>query len=472
MIQSRNFNFPMRNLFFVLFSLSLLFMVSCKKESFNTSPDAQVGISIDTLRFDTVFVAAGSVTQPVKIYNPNNQKIRLSSVELAGGQQSAFNINVDGTPGPSVNNLEIEANDSLYIFVTVTINPNADAAPFLVNDSIRFDVNGRTRHIQLQAYGQNAHYLRSVAITANTTWDNSLPYVILGGLQVDTGVTLTINPGTRVHLHADAPFVVDGSLIANGTKTDSITFQGDRLDKDYADLPGSWPGIFFRRLSSGNILRYTIIKNAYRGIVCDQLSVVFPKLDLHECTIYNILDAGITGINTSIRGVNCLVYNCALNILLSNGGNYDFSHCTVASYSDVYIQHKKPVIVISNWDSTGILKTYDLQAQLRNNIFWGESGNVEDEVVVSRKGSNPFSVLMENNLFKAVTLPSNTVLVANLVNTPPLFDSINESSHYFNFRISKNPSPAIDAGKNLGIATDLDGKPRDAKPDIGSYEKQ
>ena len=129
-------------------------------------------------------------------------------------------------------------------------------------------------------------------------------------------------------------------------------------------------------------------------------------------------------------------------------------------------------MVISNWDSTGLLKTYDLQAQLRNNIFWAESGNVDDEVVVSRKGGNPFSVLMENNLFKAVNLPSNTVLVANLVNTPPLFDSINESSHYFNFRIGKNPSPAIDAGKNLGIPTDLDGKPRDAKPDIGSYEKQ
>src|SRR4029078_3762545 len=110
---------------------------------------------------------------------------------------------VDGTPGPSVSNLEIEANDSLYIFVTVNINPNADAAPFLVSDSIRFDVNGRTRHIQLQAYGQNGHYLRSVAITYNTTLDNSLPYVILGGLQVDTGITLTINPGTRVHLHAD-----------------------------------------------------------------------------------------------------------------------------------------------------------------------------------------------------------------------------------------------------------------------------
>ena len=198
----------------------------------------------------------------------------------------------------------------------------------------------------------------------------------------------------------------------------------------------------------------------------------FPNLTFSECTIYNITDAGIIGINSSIRAVNCLVYNCGLNILLSSGGQYDFAHCTVASYSDVYIQHKKPVMVISNWDSSGMLKTYDLQAHLANNIFWGESGNVEDEVVVSRKGANPFSVLMENNLFRAATLPSNTTLVDNLVNTPPLFDSISESSRYYDFRIGKYPSPAIDAGKNLGIPTDLDGKPRDAKPDIGSYEKQ
>ncbi len=462
----------MKNLIIILSGLAIFLTISCKKETFNTSPDARVDISIDTLRFDTVFVSAGSVTQSVKIYNPNNQKIKLSSIELGGGQLSAYDINIDGIPGPSVSDLEMEANDSLYIFVTVNINPNADKAPFIVTDSIHFTVNGRKRNIQLEAYGQNAHYLRSTAITSNTVWDNQLPYVIIGGLQVDTGVTLTINPGTRIHLHADAPFIVDGTLVSNGTKTDSITFQGDRLDKDYMDLPGSWPGIFFRRSSTDNILTYTIIKNAFQGIVADQSAPSFPKLDLRQCTINNIYDAGLTGINSSIRAVNCLVSNCGLNILLTNGGNYDFSHCTVASYSDVYIQHKKPVLIISNWDSTAQIITYDMQAKLTNNIFWGENGNVEDEVLVSRKGSNAFSVIMENNLFKAVNLPDNTTLIANLVNTPPLFDSINESSRYYDFRIGKFPSPAIDAGKNLGIPTDLDSKPRDAKPDIGSYEKQ
>lgn len=461
----------MKNLIFVIIGFPLFFNTSCKKESYNTSPDAQVFMSTDTLRFDTVFVSAGSVTQSLKIFNPNDQKIKISSIHLGGGQQSPFNINVDGVPGPTVNETEIAAKDSLYIFVTVNVNPNSSTSPFLVSDSIMYNVNGRDKKIQLQAYGQNAHYLSSVAIMANTTWDKTLPYVILGGIQIDTGVTLTINPGTRIHLHADAPFVVDGTVVANGTKTDSICFQGDRLDKDYLDLPGSWPGIYFSSVSTNNVLHYTIVKNAYQGIIVDQPSVIFPKLDLYECTIDNIYDAGITGINSSIRAVNCLVSNCGLNILIANGGNYDFIHSTVASYSNVYIQHKKPVIVISNWDSITQLKTYNLQVKLTNNIFWGENGTVEDEVIVSKKGNTPFSVVMENNLFKATNLPANTTLIANLVNTPPLFDSINESTRYYDFRINHFPSPAIDAGKNLGVLFDLDGKSRDSKPDIGSYEK-
>ncbi len=462
----------MKYLIITISGLAFFFITSCSKDNINTSPDARVSFSTDTLKFDTVFVTAGSITQSLKIYNPNNEKINISSISLGGGQQSPFQINVDGTPGPVVNNTDIEANDSLYVFVTANINPNADAAPFLASDSIRITLNGSNRLVQLQAYGQNARYLESVAITSNTTWDKTLPYVILGGIQVDTGITLTINAGTRIYLHADAPFIIDGTLIANGSKNDSITFQGDRLDKEYRDLPASWPGMFFRKLSSNNNLRYAVIKNAYQGVIVDQPSAVFPKLALKECIIENIYDAGIIGINSSISAVNCLVSNSGLNILLTNGGNYDFTHCTVASYTNLYIQHKKPVIVISNWDSTNQLQTYDMQVRLSNNIFWGDGGTVEDEVLVSKRGNNVFSVLMEFNIYKAVTAPPNTTLVGNLLNYPPLFDSINESARYFDFRISKYPSPAIDAGKNLGIPTDLDGKPRDASPDIGSYEKQ
>jgi hypothetical protein len=462
----------MKDLFSIISALAILLSVSCTKDKFITSPDARISFSADTLFFDTVFTSAGSVTETFKIFNNNSQKIKISSIDLMGGSLSAYRINVDGIPGPMVNDTEIDSEDSLYIFVSVNINPSAANAPFLVNDSIRISYNGVNRFLQLQAYGQNARYLNSASITSNTAWDNTLPYVILGGLQVDTGIILSINAGTRIYLHADAPFIVDGTLIANGTKKDSITFQSDRLDKDYRDFPASWPGIFFRNTSSNNSLSYAIIKNAYQGIVADQHTTGSTKLELNECTLDNIYDAGITGLNSSIKAVNCLISNCGLNILLANGGVYEFTHCTVASYSNIFIQHKKPVLVISNWDSTTQLLTYDLQAVLSNNIFWGESGNVDDEILVIKKGNNPFSVVMENNLYKAKSPPSNTTLLNNILNQPPLFDSINESERFYDFRVSKKPSPAVNAGKNLGIPADLDGNPRDSKPDIGSYEKQ
>jgi hypothetical protein len=78
----------------------------------------------------------------------------VSDVSLAGGSASPFKINVDGTPGPAVSNLEIGANDSMYVFVSVQINPDAANLPFIVRDSIRIDFNGNTRWMQLEAWGK------------------------------------------------------------------------------------------------------------------------------------------------------------------------------------------------------------------------------------------------------------------------------------------------------------------------------
>jgi len=56
-------------------------------------------------------------------------------------------------------------------------------------------------------------------------------------LTIDTTATLNISAGTRVYFHADAPMLVDGKLLVNGTKADPVIFRGDRLDPDYKDLP-------------------------------------------------------------------------------------------------------------------------------------------------------------------------------------------------------------------------------------------
>ena len=114
----------------------MIFSFACKKESFITSSEAQITITVDSLKYDTVFTTAGSITQSFKIINENDQKLRISSLKLMGGNSSAYKINADGFIGPEVNNLEIAANDSIYVFVSVIIDQNASNLPFIIRDSI------------------------------------------------------------------------------------------------------------------------------------------------------------------------------------------------------------------------------------------------------------------------------------------------------------------------------------------------
>ena len=450
----------------------LLFLFSCRKDSFITSPEARVGLSIDTLKFDTVFVNAGSTFRALTIKNENDKALRLSSLKLMGGSGSVYKMNVDGTPGTQFSNLDIAANDSLFVFVQVNVNPGAANLPFVLRDSIEIDYNGKTKKVQLEAWGRNAHFYRDRVINSNETWNNDLPYVILGSLVVPDGKTLTINKGCRIYVHADAPFIVDGSLIVNGEKdtADRVYFQGDRLDEPYKNYPASWPGLFFLTNAKDNVLNYAVIKNAYQAIGMQGPSLNSnPKLILNETVIDNAYDAGIIAINSSLRARNCLISNCGKNLYLVQGGNYQFTHCTVVTYANRFIEHKEPVLTLSN---TANSITNPLDAVFRNCIFWGENGVVTDEVAVEKSGTGTFNVNFDYSLWKVQTPPANSIITQAINNQTPLFDSINTSDNYYDFRL-KTGSPALNKGVNAGILTDLDGKLRPVGlPDLGSFEKQ
>jgi hypothetical protein len=452
----------------------LAFFFSCRKESFTTDSHILLLPSVDTLHFDTVFTTTGSVSQFVKILNNNKDGIRISSVRLAGGASSPFRINVDGITGPQVTDVEVPGNDSIYVYVTVTINPTAQDLPFVVHDSIEIAYNGNRNRVQLEAFGQNAHFYRNHVITGNETWDNDLPHVILGGLTIDTTASLTIGKGSRVYMHAYAPFVVHGSLQVNGEAYDStrVIFTGDRLDAPYRDFPASYPGLFFTGSSRANVLNYAIIKNAYQGIVVTDPASSGTKLTLNETIIDNAYDAGLLGINTSITARNLLVSNCGKNLILALGGNYQFTHSTFATFSNNYIQHKDPVALLTNYiTQSNSITVNDLSATFRNCIFWGEeNGFVKNEVVTAKQGNTNFSVVFDHVLWRMQSSPANAT-VSNATSNEPLFDSINTAQRYFNFRL-KEGSPAINAGTATGIQWDLDGKqrPSGSAPDLGAYE--
>ena len=454
----------------------VLFLFSCKKESFTNSSSAQLTTSVDSLHFDTVFTRTGSTSQYLKIVNDNKEGIRISSVRLAGGTASPFKINVDGIAGPQVGNVEVLGNDSVYVYVTVTINPGAQNLPFIVQDSIEITYNGNRKWVQLDAFGQNAHFYRNRKITGTETWNNDLPYVILGGLTVDTTATLSINKGCKIYLHADAPLIVNGSLQVNGEKYDStrVIFTGDRLDEPYRNFPASYPGLIFTASSRNNNISYAVIKNAYQGIVSVGPATSGTKLNLNETIIDNAYDIGLLGINTSITARNVLISNCGKNLFLIGGGNYDFRHSTIATFSNNYIQHKDPVLALTNYTTQGnVVTVASLTANFTNCIFWGEqNGFVNNEVFVDAKGVTP-SVTFNKVIWRMQTTPVvNGLTIAGAINQSPIFDSINTSQRFYNFRL-KRVSPGVNAGVNAGVSIDLDGNPRPVGlPDIGAYEKQ
>jgi hypothetical protein len=464
----------MKRLTLFFLCLVAILHVACEKDSFITSAGARVAISTDSLHFDTVFTTTGSVTQLFKIHNENDQRLKLQTVRLGGGNASSFKINVDGLTGPQVSDIEIDANDSVYVYVSVTIDPNARDLPFVMRDSIEISYNGNTRWVQLDAWGQNAVFLRSHIVVGNETWTNEKPYVVLGGLRIDNNATLIIEKGTRIYLHADAPIIVDGSLRVNGEHYDStrVRFQSDRLDEPYRDFPAGWPGIFFRSTSRDNMLNYAIIKNAYQGIVSEGPSGnTNRKVTLNECIIDNCYDAGILGIGSSIDARNCLISNCGKGIIFAYGGDYRLRHCTDVSVSNLYVTHKEPVLVVTNFIKEGdVVYTADLNAVFENCIFWGDNGTVENEVIAQEESGASFNVRFQNCLWKIKETPANVTAIDMLANEDPLFQNIDIQKRLFDFRL-KEGSPAINRGIPLGVAIDLDAKPRNV-PDLGCYEKE
>ncbi len=463
-------HYPLR--FTALFIL-LFLLFSCRKETFTTDSAARLWTGIDTLRFDTVFTTTGSTTKGFKIFNRNEEGIRIEAIRLAGGVASPFKININGQPGPQVSALEIRGGDSAYVFVSVTINPNADHLPFIVQDSVEISYNGNNTKVHLQAYGQNAHFLHNHTITANEVWTAEKPYVITGGLRVQAGAQLTISKGARIYVRAAAPFIVDGTLKVEGDKEegDNVVFAGNRLDEPYRHHPAGWQGIQFTASSSGNSIRYAQIKNAYQALVLHEPAHgQSPVLTLAQTIIDNAFEAGITAIGSSISAQNVVISNCGKNLVIQKGGTYNFTHATVAAYSNSFIQHKAPIVQLGNFfEKDNVITTKALNVVFTNSILWGESsGLVKDEVVLLQNTGAPFSVTFNGVLWNS-EVPGATISANSIVEEPQFKSTVDK---LYDFRLAET-SPAVNKGVPTVVTLDADGAPRPVGlPDLGAYELQ
>ncbi|MBS1782133.1 MAG: hypothetical protein JSS78_03620 [Bacteroidetes bacterium] len=454
---------------------------ACKKDQFLSS-GGEVRFSTDTLNFDTVFTSLGSFTLPVKIVNPQGQRIVLQSVRLNGGNVSYFHLNINGISGNNLSNVELAAHDSIYVFATVKIDPNNDTIPFVVEDKLIATLNGNDYSIPLYAYGQNAYYLRDSVIQKNDVWKTDKPYVILHSALVDKGFTLTIPPRARVYMHADSRLYVRGQLLCGvgGSKKDTVVFQGDRLDRGYfgnKGYPGEWGGLYFDSSSIGNRIENTRIincGNASGGGLPFAIEV-FGKpsspnqLSLVNTIIDNSFGHGILCFQANVQADNLLVTRCGAQALaILQGGNYQFNNCNFIDLS----RSDEPLAAVLNYfavdNTTSIVG--DLNAQFANCVFYFSPNPTDssydlDKVVCAKKDAANYNVVFQNCLIEN----KNSIPVAqqsnNILNKHPYF----ENEQKLNFRLSPQ-SPLIGAGITTSAIKDLDDYFRMGAFDIGCYQ--
>ena len=201
----------MKNVLFysaLLLGLAGLF-TSCVDERFTDDPSCVISFSSDTISFDTLFTTVPSRTASFLVYNHNKKALKISSVRLVGGEQSLFRMNVDGRlPDPSnrVTNIQIKAQDSLFVFVELTINPTEQDAPVYFEDAIEFIVNGVKSEVKLIGYGQDA-IICGKSWKQDTTLTDNRPYLIFDYIHV-AKVHAYAQKGARL-FHSNANLIVD-----------------------------------------------------------------------------------------------------------------------------------------------------------------------------------------------------------------------------------------------------------------------
>lgn len=387
-----------------------LLLASCRKDKLFTDDPVTLEFSQTEVLFDTVFALEppiGTVTKRFRVKNPSSQGVRVD-IALEGGTPSPFRINVDGAAGTSFQEVEILGGDSIYVFVEASLDQSGQSTPLIHEDHISFITNGAEQKVKLVAWGQDAHYfypdefpagLPAYSIIAgkgesgNDTcetviWPNDKPYVIYGYGVVDSCSTLIIEPGVRVHVHGGGGLWVYrwGRLHADGELDQPITFQGDRLESFYADLPGQWDRIWINDGPAGNdnLLENVLIKNALVGIQCEtwpgipDAETSQAKLVLENVRVHNCSAAGILSRNYRIDAANLLVADCGQYcVALTGGGQYDFRHATIANFWSYGIRNTPAFIMTNTYgDITGALQVRDILASsFTNSIIHGANTN-------------------------------------------------------------------------------------------------
>lgn len=469
----------MRKTFYLFLAILSIIFVSCvEDDKFSSDPNLKLEFSPDTIRFDTVFTTIGSTTKQFKIYNRNDNSLRIESIKLMHPEQSGFRINIDGDYGDSFSNVEILRKDSLYGFIEITIDPLNQNNSVIIRDSIEFLVNNNTQYLQLEAIGQDVYIWRGKVIDQNTTLTGDKPYLIYDSLVVKETSITQIKPGSKLFFHYNASLKVHGTLKAIGTYQQPIIFRGDRFgyvedEIPYDNMPSQWGGIIFDSNSFDNELDNVIIKNTNNGVIFEKSVTSKQKATIKNSIFHNSATNGFKATNCKIDATNCQFSNAGKNVLEVNGGKYNFTYCTIANYFRWSSRNGRALHLSNKSISDNSIVPLD-ECNITNSIVYGTMNNEITLTNGDDDTANTFEYLFSNCLLKSKEDGSNHY-TSIIWNKDPLFKYLNtEFNYFYNFELTEK-SPAIDQADNsVSTPYDINGRnrPYGSASDMGCFEWQ
>ena len=391
------------------------------------------------------------------------------------GEEGVFSINVDGVSGKTFEDVEIRANDSIFIFVECFLDANDDNRPFLVEGQLDFMTNGNLQTVTLEAYGQNVNRLRNVTLDQDAVFGPERPYVIFDTLTVAKDVTLTVLPGTRLYFHDKGLLQVEGCLKAVGSREQKIQMRGDRIgdvltDTGYEILAGQWQGVRFGPLSFENRMEFVDMQSTVAGVVVDSCGVLDrDKLTLVNSWLHNSQRNALRSSHSRVNAYGCVFSEAAEAVVHLAGGVHEFVQCTLSNYY-LFAISPESILTLNHLlpDDAMNMRNPLMKADFKNSIIYGmvspiTPGDLNDTDVYLR------------NVLLGVNGSDDDHFVSCLWDEDPLFETI-RSDYIFNYRLKEN-SPAIGAGNPAYVTPidlyDMDGVDRlsSGSPTLGAFAR-
>ncbi len=352
--------------FFVLYLLCVCALAACTEKMEHTAKYDDLRVSNDTICFDSVFVQQVSPTQWLRVYNQNDYPIRLPSLRLLKGEESAFTLLIDGQDTRESEGLRIEGKDSLSI--VIRLKPEKEPKTLPINDVIDIrTADGAHRQVHLKAWGLSYTELQEEVFEKDWDLKENTVLIITKSVEVKASATLRIPAGVQIYFKPKGSLTVFGRLEVLGTADSRVLFAGTRLDSGYKYAPGQWQGVRLMPGSGPHRMSHLTVRSAVTAFRADEL---LEPLQCENCIFTGSSRDAIVLRKSSLTATGCIFAQNTGSAISLRGGRVRLSFCTLSGDTRFGQGRRAPLLVVgsSAEESENMLS-------IENSIVWGTQSN-------------------------------------------------------------------------------------------------